>query len=57
MTTLIQPIETTRIPEANGSHTTRVVRLFAGWRNAMLRRVRVAAWRMLDLETEFEALD
>jgi hypothetical protein len=31
--------------------------LLARMRGALLRRVREAAWRVLDLQTEFEALD
>lgn len=41
------------LPRSQG----RVGRLFASVRNAILRRIRGAALRVLDLETEFEVLD
>jgi hypothetical protein len=49
--------------EAEGALTTSVQpkapagRLLAATRDALLKRVRGLAWHMLDLETEFEALD
>lgn len=57
MTTISPAVEAHEIPPASILPIAHIKPRLDGLRQALLRRVRGIAWRVLDLETEFQVLD